>query len=149
MWEYTAELARQEIEQDPENEFAIFNLGVSLTYLGQETGDASYYQGGAMAFDQARTIGLPPRTLYYEHRPFMAYYKTGRMDDVLTLVEAMLATPGGRYVEEIFWYQGHALAATGDYVGAQAAYENALAVNPNFEQAQQSLDWLNATFFGG
>jgi hypothetical protein len=149
MWNYTAEIARQEMAADPENVFAIFNLGVSMTRLGQLTGDTAYYQSGADAFDQAREIGLPPRTLYYEHRPFMAYWKTGRFTDVLTLVEAMLATPGGRYVEEIFWYQGHALVSEGDYTGARTAYENALDVNPNFEQAQQSLDWLNATFFSG
>lgn len=149
MWQYTSDLAREEMAADPNNVFAIFNLGVSQTRLGQLTGEQSYYEAGAAAFDQARAIGLPPRTLYYEHRPFMAYWKTGRMDDVLTLVDAMLATPGGRYVEEIFWYQGHALAAEGDYLGARQAYQNALEVNPNFYLAQQSLDWLNATFFGG
>lgn len=52
-------------------------------------------------------------------------------------------------MEEIYWYQGHALAAEGDYLGARQAYQNALEVNPNFYLAQQSLDWLNATFFGG
>lgn len=149
MWQYTAELARQEIAEDPANVFAIFNLGVSLTRLGQLTGDSSYYSAGADAFDQARTIGLPPRTLYYEHRPFMAYWKTGRIDEVLTLVDVMLATPGGKYVEEIFWYQGHALAAQGDLIAARTAYQNALSVNPNFFQAQQSLDWLEELISGG
>jgi tetratricopeptide (TPR) repeat protein len=149
MWQYTMELAQQEMAADPGNVFAIFNLGVSLTRLGQLTGEASYYEAGAEAFDQARAIGIPPRTLYYEHRPFMAYWKTGRIDEVLTLVDAMLATPGGKYVEEIFWYQGHALAAQGDLVAARTAYQNALEVNPNFFQAQQSLDWLEATLSGG
>ncbi len=149
MWQYTLELAQQEIAADPGNVFAIFNLGVSLTHLGQLTGDAAYYEAGAEAFDQARAIGLPPRTLYYEHRPFMAYWKTGQIDEVLALVDAMLATPGGRYVEEIFWYQGHALAAKGDLVAAGAAYRNALEVNPNFLEAQQSLDWLEAALSGG
>ncbi len=149
MWQYTVELAQQEIAADPANVFAIFNLGVGLTRLGQLTGETVYYEEGAAAFDQARAIGIPPRTLYYEHRPFMAYWKTGQIDEVLALVDAMLATPGGRYVEEIFWYQGHALAAQGDLVAAGTAYRNALEVNPNFFQAQQSLDWLEATLTGG
>ena len=148
MWEYTADLARQEIAADPENVFPLFNLGVSLTRLGQNTGDSSYYEDAAIAFDQARDIGLPPRTLYYEHRPLMAYLKAGRIGDVLDLTEAMLQTPGGRYVEEIYWYQGHALAAQGALLEARTAYQNALEVNPNFYPAQTSLDWVNSLING-
>lgn len=148
MWEFTAQLANEEIRSDPENAFAWFNLGVSLTRIGELTGENQFYQNGATAFDQARTIGLPPRTLYYEHRPFMAYWKIGRLDDVLDLVDAMLATPGGQYVEEIFWFQGHALAGQGDLLGAKAAYEQALEVNPNFYYAQVSLDWVNGLLGG-
>jgi tetratricopeptide (TPR) repeat protein len=146
MWEYAVAVAEEEIEADPEDAFAWFNLGVSLTRLGErdESGQGNYYQKGAEAFDQARSIGLPPRTLYYEHRPFMAYWKTGRLEDVLELADTMLATPGGRYVEEIFWYQGHALAAQGRLTEARAAYERALEVNENFYPAQLSLDWVHS-----
>jgi tetratricopeptide (TPR) repeat protein len=142
MWEYTADLARQEIEADPENVFTHFNLGVSLTWLGQETGNTEYYQQAAASFDQARSIGMPPRTLYYEHRPLMAYWRVGRIDDVLDLTDALLNTPGGRWVEEIHWYRGHALASQGDLIGARDAYSEALEVNSNFYPAQQSLDWV-------
>lgn len=151
MWAYTAELARQETAEDPENVFAWFNLGVSLTRLGEIAlaDNAAYYEAGAEAFDQARTIGLPTRALYYEHRPFMAYWKTGRLDDVLDLAQAMLDTVGGQYVEEIYWYQGHALIAQGDILGARTAYENALDVNENFSPARTSLDWIISTYYGG
>lgn len=151
MWEYTAELAQEQVQADPNNVFAWFNLGVSLTRLGEiaPANNADYYQGGALAFDEARKIGLPTRALYYEHRPFMAYWKTGRLDDVIELTDAMLATTGGRYVEEIYWYRGHALISLGDAAGAREAYENALNVNRNFSPAQASLDWVVATYFGG
>ena len=148
MWEYTSDLARAEIEADPANVFAHFNLGVSQTRLGELTGDASYYEAGARAFDRAREIGLPPRTLYYEHRPFMAYWKVGRIQDVIDLADTMLNTPGGRYVEEIFWYKGHALAAQGNLVGARNAYDRALDVNENFYPAERSLDWVNSLLSG-
>jgi tetratricopeptide (TPR) repeat protein len=151
MWNYTAEIAEQEIEAQPGNVFAWFNLGVSLTRLGEIAleGNAEYYLAGADAFDQARTIGLPTRALWYEHRPFMAYWKTGRLEDVLELSQAMLDTVGGQYVEEIFWYRGHALIAQGDIAGARDAYEKALEVNPNFFPAQTSLDWIMSTYYGG
>lgn len=144
MWQHTADLAREEIQQDPENVFTHFNLGVSLTYLGQLTADATYYSQAADQFDVAREIGLPPRTLFYEHRPLMAYWKSGRIDDVIELTDVVLNTVGGRWVEEIFWYQGHALATQGDLLAARDAYSQALEVNSNFYPAQQSLDWVNS-----
>ncbi len=144
MWQYTAELARQEIAQRPENVFGWFNLGVSLTRLAERSGDAALYQEATLMFDKARTIGLPPRTLYYEHRPFMAYLRNGRINDIITLTDALLATPGGPWVEEIHWYRGHALAAQGQLSRARDAYLKALEVNPNFYPAQLSLDWVNS-----
>lgn len=150
MWEYTAEIARQELEEDPDNVFTWFNLGVALTRMGQvaTTGNAGYYEEATEAFDRARSIGLPPRTLYYEHRPLMAYFKIGRFDDVLELTDAMLHTTGGKWVEEIYWYRGHALAAVGDLFGAREAYQQALEVNPNFTPAQTSLDWVDSEISG-
>ena len=148
MWQYTAELAREEIRQDPENVFTYFNLGVSLTRLGELSGDPSYYNEAVQAFDQAREISLPPRTLFYEHRPLMAYWKAGRLDDVMELTDAVLAVSGGRWVEEIFWYRGHALASQGDLLAAHDAYSTALEVNSNFYPAQQSLDWVDSLISG-
>lgn len=148
MWEYTADRARQEIQLAPEDVFTHFNLGVSLTYLGQLTADTNYYTEAVEVFDTAREIGLPPRTLYYEHRPLMAYWKAGRIDDVIELTDALLETSGGRWVEEIYWYRGHALATQGDLTGAREAYARALEVNSNFYPAQQSLDWVDSLLAG-
>ncbi len=148
MWQYTADLARQEIAQFPDNVFTHFNLGVSLTYLGQLTADTSYYTEAVVKFDEAREIGLPPRTLFYEHRPLMAYWRSGRIDDVLDLTGALLDTSGGRWVEEVYWYRGHALATQGELIAARDAYARALEVNTNFYPAQQSLDWVNSLLSG-
>lgn len=149
MWEYVGQLANEEIKANPDDAFAWFNLGVSQTRLGELTGEATYYEDGATSFDKARTIGLPPRTLYYEHRPFMAYWKVGRIQDVIDLADTLLATQGGKYVEEIYWFKGHALAAQGDLIGARDAYQHALDVNKNFYPAQRSLDWVNSLINGG
>ncbi len=148
MWEYTAELARQESAADPTNVFTWFNLGVSLTRIAERTGDITLYEEGARMFDEARSIGLPPRTLYYEHRPFMAYLRSGRTDDIIELTDALLATIGGPWVEEIHWYRGHALAAQGRLTLARESYLLALEVNPNFYPAQLSLDWVNSELNG-
>jgi tetratricopeptide (TPR) repeat protein len=149
MWEFTTELANQEIAADPENVFAWLNRGVSQTRLGEITGEMSYYENGARDFDRARDIGLPPRTLYYEHRPFMAYLRVGRIDEIMNLTDALLATSGGQWVEEIHWYRGHALAAQGRLSEARESYMKALEVNENFYPAQTSLDWVNSVLSGG
>ena len=60
----------------------------------------------------------------------------------------MLETSGGRWVEEIHWYRGHALAAQGQLTAARESYAKALDVNSNFYPAQLSLDWVNSLLNG-
>jgi hypothetical protein len=144
MWQHVASLADREAKANPDDAIAMFNLGTALTRIAEKTGDQEYYQGGAQAFDQAREIGLPPRMLWYQHMPYLAYWKVGRGQDVLDLADATLAAQGGSNVEETYWYKGHVLAEQGDLFGAKAAYQSALAVNKNFYSAQTSLDWVNS-----
>lgn len=140
MWQKTAERAQAEIDADLENAFAWFNLGESLTRLGEQTGATTFYENGATAFDQARILGIPPRIVWYQFRPYIAYMKIGRYQDMLDLAETTLSTQGGRNVEETYLYQGHALAFLGDAQGAIDAYEQALRLNQYFYPAQWALD---------
>jgi hypothetical protein len=142
MWESAAVRAQEDVDENPENAFAWFNLGTSLTRIGEITGEAEFYQNGAAAFDQARTIGLPPRMLWYEFRPYLAYMKVGRYDDMLEIADAVFATQGGLNVEETYLYQGHALLFQGDVNGAANAYERALELNENFYPAEIALQSL-------
>lgn len=143
MWQAAAQQAQTDLAAEADNPFAWFNLGTSLTRLGELTGDLLFYENGAIAFDQARQIGLPPRMLWYQFDPYIAYLQIGRLEDVLTLAEVTLANEGGRNVEETYFYQGHALLAQGDVAGATAAYDRALRLNPNFSLAQQALATIN------
>lgn len=140
MWQNAAQKAQAEMDADPENTFAWFNLGSSLTRLGELTGDNAFYENGAAAFDQARTLGIPPCIVWYQFRMYIAYMKVGRYQDMLDLAEVTLETQGGRNVEETYLYQGHALALTGDGPGAVVAYQQALRLNENFYPAQWALD---------
>ena len=140
MWQNTAQRAQAEIETDPENAFAWFNLGTSLTRLGEMTGETEYYENGAAAFDQARILGIPPRIVWYQFRPYVAYMRVGRTQDMIDLADATLTTQGGRNVEESYLYKGHALALQGDAQGAITAYEQAIRLNENFYPAQWALD---------
>ncbi len=142
MWQKVAATAEQETKERPDDVFSWFNLGTALTRLGGLTGEQQYYQGGAQAFDRAREIGLPPRMLWYQFEPYLAYLRTDRYQDIIDLADATLETQGGRNVEETYWYKGHALAYLGDVSAAISAYRASLGVNQNFYPAQISLDSL-------
>lgn len=146
MWRNAAAVAQAAIDANPDDAFAWYNLGTSLTELGEMVteGNAEFYGAAVQAFDQAREIGLPPHMLWYQHKPYVAYDKVGRFQDVIDLANATLTEQGGRNVEETYWYKGHALAALGDLIGAKEAYQSALGVNENFYPAQISLDWVNS-----
>ena len=143
MWKNAAARAEAETKVNNDDAIAWFNLGTALTRMGGLTGESKYYEGGAQAFDRARQIGLPPRMLWYQFQPYLAYLKLGRYQDVVDLADATLETQGGRNVEETFWYKGHALAFLGQITAAREAYTEALQVNENFYPAQWSLDALN------
>jgi len=69
--------------------------------------------------------------VWYQFGPYEAYLAVGRPADVLALADSTLANQGGRNVEETYYYQGRALALTGDWAGARAAFEQAAALNPD------------------
>jgi len=134
-WRGAADVARQEAADDPNNAFAWFNLGTALTMTGD-------YGTAARAFDQARTIGLPWRMLWYQFAPYEAYYQTSRLDDVLALAEATLRTTP--YVEETYYYMGRVYETRGELTKAQEQYELALRYNENFETAEAALSRVNS-----
>ncbi|MEZ4667487.1 MAG: tetratricopeptide repeat protein [Anaerolineae bacterium] len=133
-YELAAETARTEARANPRNAFAWFNLGSSLTKLGQ-------YEQAAAAFDKARQVGTHWRMTLYQFGPFEAYFNVGRYDDVLSLVEANLNN-GGQYIEESYYWQGKVLAAKGDNAKATAAFKQALVHNPRYADAQNALSAL-------
>lgn len=145
MWQKVAAVAEQETKDRPDDAFSWYNLGTALTRMGGLSGEQQYYQGGAQAFDKARELGLPPRMLWYQFEPYLAYLRSDRYQDVIDLANATLETQGGRNVEETFWYMGHAQAYLGDISGAIASYQQSLAVNENFYPAQWSLDSLQGS----
>jgi tetratricopeptide (TPR) repeat protein len=96
----TLAIAIAEVNDDPADAFAWFNLGTSYAQVG-------YYDDAAASFDQARLVGLPWRMLWYQFGPYDVYYRVGRYDDVLALAGATLETTLD--VEETFYYQGMAM----------------------------------------
>jgi tetratricopeptide (TPR) repeat protein len=130
MWQRALEQAQADAQQAPGDAFAWFNLGSSLVALGRH-GEA------AMAFDQARVIGLPWRMLWYQFGPFQAYFESGRYDELIALADATIATAGN--IEETFYWKGKGLQAKGDLEAARQNFQRAVELNSNYPAAQQAL----------
>lgn len=127
--------ALAETQRDPQNAFAWFNLGSNLNYFDR-------YAEAAEAFDEARTIGLPWRMLFYQFGPYRAYFNVGRYQDVFDLADATLdARPD---LEESFFWRGWARYVLGDPNGAVEDFRRALEVNPGFDDARAALESIGA-----
>lgn len=127
MYRRAAERASAEIEADADV-YAWFNLGTSLLQLGE-------YDAAATAYDQAISIGLPSRMLWYQFGPLEAYNQTGRYEDVLE-VSAPLT---GLALEELHYQRGVAFEGLGQRNMAVAEYQRAADLNPNLGKAAESV----------
>ena len=127
------DIALSETEEDPGNAFAWFNLGSNLTYFER-------YIESTDAFDQARELGLPQRMLRYQFSPFIAYFHTGQLDDLIALTEyALEITPNS---EEAWLWHGWAVYRSGDSIQARDDFQQALQENPNYEDAKYALEFV-------
>ena len=128
---HAATVAQQEVSDDPENGYAWFNLGTSLTALGR-------YEDAVLAYERAFEDNLPYRMLWYQFGPYEALLQTSRIEDVLTLANSTLRTT--IYVEETYYYKGRVFEIQGNYTAAIEQYTLALDLNPNYTQAQAALE---------
>ncbi len=127
---------RLQAQTDPLNAYAWWNLGSNLNYFDR-------FAEAAAAFDQARTLGLPWRMLWYQFGPYRAYYNVGRYQEVIDLADAALRrTP---QLEESLIWRGWARFSLGNRLGAIADFREALAQNPRSTEARAALESLGAT----
>jgi len=133
--QHALEVAQAETQATPDNAYAWFNLGANLTYFER-------YIEATDAYDKARAIGLPQRMLRYQFGPFIAYFHSGQLDDLLALTEyALKVTPSSE--EALLWY-GWAMYRQGNEKAAIESFQKALERNPTYQDAQYAL-----TFVGG
>jgi hypothetical protein len=133
--ERALEEARHEIEIDPEDAYAWFNLGTNLVYFER-------YGEAANAFDQALSLGLPWRFTRYQFGPYIAYFNVGRYQDLIELADATLFRT--YKAEESRLWRGWARYQTGDIAGAEDDFLFALQINPNYLDAQYALDYIRS-----
>jgi len=130
MWQNGLAQYQQDVQEEPENSFAWHNLGTVLVGVGE-------MEQAAVAFDQARTLGLPWRMFWYQFGAYEAYTAVGRYEDVVGIAEATHESGGGG--EEVYYWKGVGLAALGDESGAAQAWRYALWWYPDYEPAVAAL----------
>jgi tetratricopeptide (TPR) repeat protein len=125
--------AQAEIEKNPKDAYAWFNLGTNLVYFERygEAGDA---------FDTALGLGLPWRFTRYQFGPYIAYFNQGRFQDVINLADATLYRT--YQAEESHLWRGWAEYRLGETSAAIADFKDALSINPNYQDAQYALKFV-------
>lgn len=128
----TLDLTQALTSQPTADAFDWFNYGSNLTYFER-------YEEAALAFDKAREIGLPIRMFRYQFSPFLAYFHSGRNEDLLALTNYALDVT--EMSEEAWLWYGFGLYRNGDNTGALKAWQKADSINPNFfeDQAKKAI----------
>jgi len=125
--------AERETQMNPQNAFAWFDVGSNLVALDR-------YNEAAQAYDKARSIGLPLRMLRYQFGPFIAYFHTGRIDDLMTLTKYALGIT--RVSEEAMLWRGWAFYRKGDKSTALTYFRNSLDIHPGYQDALHAIDYV-------
>jgi tetratricopeptide (TPR) repeat protein len=130
MFELALGIAQKEIDANPNDKFAWFNLGTNQLALGNSA-------AAVKSFDKADSLKLPWRMLWYQFGPFEANYAEGNYDSVIRLTTRALKTTGD--LEESYYWRGRAFLALGKKFDAKRDFSIALKLNPNFELVKQAL----------
>ena len=126
--------AKKETETNPKNGYAWFNLGTNLVYFER-------YTEAVQAYDKAREAGLPQRMLRYQFGPFIAYFHSGRTEDLLTLTDYALEVTDNS--EEAQLWRGWGLYRQGKRAEAVESFQKALEDRPGYPDALYALDYVS------
>ncbi|MBN1147296.1 MAG: tetratricopeptide repeat protein [Anaerolineales bacterium] len=119
--------------------FAWFNLGSSQVGLGDYAAAASSYDQAFSLYQELPEDQRPYRLMWYQVGPYIAYYNSGRYQDVINLANATFSWAGQPVLEESYYWRGLAYQAQGDLNRAISDFEKAAALNPNYAPPRQAL----------
>lgn len=131
----TIEMIQDELEQRPDDAELIYSLGNNLHDLGR-------YEEAVEAYERARSIGLPPKMLWYVYWPAEAYNELGRHQEAIQVAEEQIAS--AQTFGDMRYERARALEALGQTDRAIAEYNQALRDDPRLDRAEDALDRLGA-----
>lgn len=124
--------------------FAMLNLGTSLVMLEDYPAAAEAYDNAFAYYPSVPDDQRPWRMLWYLDGPYVAYYHTGRYQDVIELANTTLPMADGTLEESLYW-RGMAKEALENVNGAIADFRLAYTINPNSTPARQELERLGVS----
>ncbi|MFZ6026259.1 MAG: hypothetical protein ACOYYS_00970 [Chloroflexota bacterium] len=125
--------------------YAWFNRGTALTYVDDYTWAAKAFDTAFEAYKEIPAQDRPWRMMWYNTRPYWAYFYTGRYQDVIDLATSTLESPGGDTLEESYYWRAMAYEALGDMDQALADLKMAVERNRMFTPGLEALRRLQST----
>lgn len=131
--------ANRQVEEavtDEQKFYAAFNRADALV-------DVQDYASGALVFDEA--FGYynlidenrrPYRMIWYRTGPYLAYYYSGRYQDVVNLANIALTSTKEPYLEEAYYWRAMAYVRLGQFADARNDIATCLDIHPGFEACE-------------
>lgn len=129
-WAKAVEQARNELEANPLDTYARFNLSVALYHTDR-------YEEAVEEFE-AVEARLPRRTLWYQIEPIEAYAKLGRNEQVFALTDRILENHN-RAFSELYLIRGKIYQKREELDLAREEFEKAVFYNRNLKEAHEAL----------
>jgi tetratricopeptide (TPR) repeat protein len=119
--------------------FAWYNRGTSLTYLEDYVGAKKAFEKAFSIYETLPFEERPWRMLWYQTRPYWAFFYTGSFQKVIEMATSTLESVGEPLLEESFYWRALAKEALGDLEGAISDLSEAIRLNPNFIAGKYQL----------
>ncbi|GIW57438.1 MAG: hypothetical protein KatS3mg083_383 [Candidatus Dojkabacteria bacterium] len=132
-WNNAELRARGELEKNPSDGYALFNISTANYYLGNYKLAVDYYEKSQKY--------LPARMLWYQLEPILAYQKLKRYEIVFNLIDSILQN-GNLAYSELYFIRGQILSEQGRTDDARLEFEKAIYYNKNFQRAKDALSLI-------
>jgi len=132
-WKKAVDKSQKELESNPDNIYARFNLSVALYHNGDFKNAVSEYE----------TVEnkLPFRTLWYQIEPIQAYFVLGDYQKVFDLSNKIFNYQNKAF-SELYIMRGEIFKKQGNIKDAKREFEKAVFYNKNLKSAQLLLQSL-------
>lgn len=130
-WQKAAANIQQELQVNPDDIYARFNLSVAYYHTRQ-------FEKSVNEFEKVESR-LPFRTLWYQIEPIQSYFELGNYQRVFQITDKILNNHN-RAFSELYILRGRIYKGQGKLDLARQEFEKAVLYNENLKEAQDLLN---------
>lgn len=123
-------VALDDLTKNPNDTYAQFNIATSNYYLGNFAESARIYEQVSRK--------LPPRMLWYQYEPILAYQQIGEDQKAISAADTLLNNANLAF-SEMYQLKGEIYLKQGNKELAKDMFEKALFYNKNYDKPKESL----------